>query len=344
MNKRVLITLLHNTKNSGLAAYARIYSSCSGNYRIFFLREESSLYSQWAVLFFFPFYSKKIESKLLNSLKDVDIVHICDNPVYSIFILYRLEKLGISTIYTLHDFTPHNEDKWIKKCKSLLVKAITMLTLSFIRRCTFVKLHSHQYIKALDFGKTIFVPHPLYHKLMELEKKAVPDVKSIGFFGRLDFYKGIDIFIEILRKLDFCEFNFKLDVYIVGQGDIELPSSINRLNIVFLNDFLPDYEFDYYLSNVDLLIMPYRSYTQSGILMKAITYDIPVVAHRKAEIQDFVVDSFNGILMDNLDVTKWSDVILAALNNVEQIGAYKLNNSKIKVRWKPDRIIEHLYS
>jgi len=344
MSKRVLITLLHNTRNSGLAAYARIYSHCSSSFSEFYLREILSISSQWALLFFFRFYIRKIDNILLEKVRGVDLVHICDNPVYSIFILERLESWGIETIYTLHDIIPHDERSLKRRLKSFLISLITRITLHKIKHMKHVKLHLHRGCRALDSLNPKIHPHPLYHQFKFIAKEHKINEYSIGFFGRLDYYKGIDIFVDILMHLEQYDFGFKLNVYIVGSGQFKIINNFKRLNVIILNEYLLDERFDSYLANVDLIIMPYRSYTQSGILMKAISYDIPVIAHRKPEIEDFIISDYNGVLLSKLDVDIWCSEILKILNSSTKRRELSMNNNLFKQKWSPNEIASYLYN
>ena len=109
INKKVCILLLHNTKETGLYEYARIYHQVYQNSEIVLLSQLYSNISQWEILFRFSFYRKRIEKKIKEELSSYEIIHICDNPIYSLNVIKILNKYKINTIYTLHDPESHYE-------------------------------------------------------------------------------------------------------------------------------------------------------------------------------------------------------------------------------------------
>jgi glycosyltransferase involved in cell wall biosynthesis len=149
-----------------------------------------------------------------------------------------------------------------------------------------------------------------YYKLNSLDaataKKELgfePDNKVLLFFGYVRKYKGLDILLKAFkgiseiypecRLLAAGEFYDNPDEYfqIVKENNIE-----DKVKII--NQFIPNEEVYKYYSAADLVVQPYRSATQSGILNVAYGFLKPVVVTRVGGLEEFVEDEKTGIIVD----------------------------------------------
>lgn len=120
----------------------------------------------------------------------------------------------------------------------------------------------------LDYGMSSLEPMPLTDSLKLL------------FFGRIDEYKGLDTLIGAMEEL-YSQNKKKIKLTICGRGaywekckSLISHSELYDLNIKFIdNDEIPDL----FMSN-HFLVLPYKDATQSGPMMIALNYGIPVIA------------------------------------------------------------------
>ncbi len=122
------------------------------------------------------------------------------------------------------------------------------------------------------------------------------------FFGYVRKYKGLDLLIEAFPTIKSAIANAKL--LIVGEfyDSPEIyTTAIKKLGIekdtVIVNKFVPNEDVGKYYTVSDLVILPYRSATQSGILNVAYGFSKPVVVTNVGGLSEFVVDGKTGIII-----------------------------------------------
>jgi glycosyltransferase involved in cell wall biosynthesis len=143
-------------------------------------------------------------------------------------------------------------------------------------------------------------PDPVNAKL-ELGFK--PEHRVILFFGYIRRYKGLDILLRAFKgiheKYNDCrllvagEFYDKPEEYykIIQDNNIE-----DKVKI--FNQYIPNEEVHKFYSAADLVVQPYRSATQSGILNVAYGFLKPVVVTRVGGLEEFVENEKTGIIVE----------------------------------------------
>ncbi|MDO8550251.1 MAG: glycosyltransferase [Ignavibacteria bacterium] len=140
---------------------------------------------------------------------------------------------------------------------------------------------------------------------MEREKKNLgfnEDDKILLFFGYVRKYKGLDLLIKALPKVISSNPNAKL--LIVGEF-YDDPSFylnlIKELNlekfVKVINRFVKNEEVGLYYGMSDLIVLPYRSATQSAVLNVSYSFQKPVVATRVGGLEEFIDDEETGFLV-----------------------------------------------
>jgi len=128
------------------------------------------------------------------------------------------------------------------------------------------------------------------------------DDQVILFFGYIRKYKGLDIllkaFPKILQKFP--------NTFLLVVGEFyDKPNSyfnlIEELNIServkVINQFVPNEEVaNYYLSS-DVIVLPYRSATQSGIINVAYGFNKPVIVTNVGGLAEFVIEGKTGFVI-----------------------------------------------
>ncbi len=123
------------------------------------------------------------------------------------------------------------------------------------------------------------------------------------FFGYIRKYKGLDILLNAIPLLINKIPNIKL--LVVGESYDEfsfyenLVSELHLTNYVKMeNRFVANEEVGKYYSVSDLVVLPYRSATQSGILNVAYGFNKPVLVTNVGGLAEFVDDKKTGIIVE----------------------------------------------
>ena len=127
--------------------------------------------------------------------------------------------------------------------------------------------------------------------------------KVLLFFGYVRKYKGLDLLIDAFPAIKSSIPNAKL--LIVGEF-YDSPDTyfdkIKKLAIendtIIINKFVPNEDVGKYYRASDLVVLPYRSATQSGILNVAYGFAKPVLVTDVGGLSEFVDDKKTGIIIE----------------------------------------------
>jgi glycosyltransferase involved in cell wall biosynthesis len=153
---------------------------------------------------------------------------------------------------------------------------------------------------------------PIYDCYQQVEN---PDIKRLRsefgfeedslvllFFGYVRKYKGLDILIEAFSKI--LSANPKAKLLIVGEfydNPAEYFELIRKLKIEdklkVINQFVPNEDVGKYYQITDVVILPYRSATQSGILNVAYGFYRPVIVTDIGGLAEFVDEGKTGFVV-----------------------------------------------
>lgn len=136
------------------------------------------------------------------------------------------------------------------------------------------------------------------------EKFLLPSqARVLLFFGYVRKYKGLDLLIEALAHLKSSSPPYKL--LVAGEFYEEKTFYLDLIQRLGLQEWVQLY--DEYIPNEkvkdfflvsDVVILPYRSATQSGILNLAYGFRKPVIATKVGGLSEFVQDKITGLLVE----------------------------------------------
>jgi glycosyltransferase involved in cell wall biosynthesis len=118
------------------------------------------------------------------------------------------------------------------------------------------------------------------------------------FFGRMETYKGLDVFTQALSLL--AARGRVCSAEIAGKGQ-ELDRLSNLLHIIpgvrVTNRFVSDLEAIDLFGRSACVVLPYKDATQSGVVAAAYGAGRPVIASAVGGIPEVVIDGYNGLLV-----------------------------------------------
>lgn len=119
----------------------------------------------------------------------------------------------------------------------------------------------------------------------------------VGFFGRLIEYKGLAVLIDSVRMLRQRGLDVRLAVH--GQGpDGKLRGTAEDVPGTWDVRWIAEYEIESIVDGFDVLALPYREASQSGVLAQALSLGIPCVATPVGGLREQVRESGAGLLSD----------------------------------------------
>jgi glycosyltransferase involved in cell wall biosynthesis len=144
--------------------------------------------------------------------------------------------------------------------------------------------------------------------------------KVLLFFGYVRKYKGLDLLIDALAELIKIDDTFKLlaagEFYDDEKFYIEKIEKLGlNSHVKILNQFIPNEDVHKYFEASDLVVLPYRSATQSGILNLAYGFFKPVLVTNVGGLAEFVDEGKTGFV---INPDSQSDLINGIINFFNQ--------------------------
>jgi len=166
-----------------------------------------------------------------------------------------------------------------------------------------------------------FVPHPVYEifgrglRKSEARKKLrIRDERVILFFGFVRKYKGLHTLLDAMpRMLE----KIKLRLLVVGEfyGDEGLYTkqiADLKLNqyVSLYSEYVPNEDVSMYFSACDVVVLPYVSATQSGIVQIAYQFDKPVIATDVGGLAEVVLHKKTGFIVPPENPNALADAVV----------------------------------
>jgi glycosyltransferase involved in cell wall biosynthesis len=168
-------------------------------------------------------------------------------------------------------------------------------------------------LAGFDTGRPrLYSPHPVFDHFGEPLPRAEaaarlgldPANESVLFFGLVRPYKGLDMLIDAWATLRSRGLTAGRRLLVAGEfyDDVEkYRAQIERLGLaeqVVIHDrFVGDDEIPVWFSLADLLVLPYRSATQSGVTQIALHFDVPMVVTDVGGLPETVRDGVTGYVV-----------------------------------------------
>lgn len=138
---------------------------------------------------------------------------------------------------------------------------------------------------------------------------------TILFFGRILSYKNLSNLLDAFSIVKSRIPDARL--LIVGSGDMSPyeQRANGRSDIVVVNRWIPDEEVAAYFRQGDLVVIPYSSASQSGVIPVAYTFKLPVVATAVGGLLEQVEPGQTGLLVPPEDSAALGEACITLLTN-----------------------------
>jgi D-inositol-3-phosphate glycosyltransferase len=165
-------------------------------------------------------------------------------------------------------------------------------------------------VTVIPFGINNSVPCTALTSKEAKERLGVSEQdKTILFFGRITPYKGMEFLVAAFRQVSAILEHCRL--VIAGRVDRcdryweriyqNMRPEMETGQIVVRDQFVPDDETEAYFKAADVLVLPYRSIYQSGVLFLAQSFGLPVLAADVGSLTDDIVEGHTGFVFKSED-------------------------------------------
>lgn len=247
---------------------------------------------------------------ILLSIKRINVLHFQWLPflevnAWEILVLKIIKKMNsrIKIILTIHNIYPHNMNTSSKKAYNKRFRKACLMIDEFIVHTEISKI---DVIREFDIAPNrlnvcrhgVFVP-----KGVELRKTNRKDgIFHVLQFGGQSYYKGTDLLVDAVSGLD-DELQNKVEARIVGGISEQFLSVLKERDknskIIWKPYYLDDVELYEEINNSDLIVLPYRDISQSGVLLLAIYFEKLIIC---SDLPSFI-ETMHGGMGDDIDTS-----------------------------------------
>lgn len=257
-----------------------------------------------------PFFFQQTAQKICLEFSP-DIVHIVWGAIWTLPFAKAVSRYNLPIVLTVHDPYPHEHNR------NFLGRVLESWHLrhqmpSILRIVDGIHVHSHSHQADLTrlYGahlrsKIFVVPHgggSVPETILrgtqcpeELRQVNPEEEFVILFFGRIHPYKGLDYLLEAVRQIK----GFTVRLVIAGDGVIT--SSNIPQNTILINRFIEDEEINAIFKIAHVVVLPYISATQSGVIPLAYFYGKPVIATNVGALPEAVIHGETGLIVPPRD-------------------------------------------
>ncbi len=255
-----------------------------------------------------------------------DVIHIhCTNPIVLVY-LSALQRLGHPLVATAHVVTPHERIRWQK----VIYRRIHKLGQLIIAHSQFDQQRLLQEF-SVDAKRVTVIPHGEYSFFEgggeKTDRRAAreslglePQDKVALFFGYIREYKGLDVLFEAWSTVAEAQPAARLvvagdPVQLGAERRDELERWATDLGAIHHFGYIPFSEVAQYFAAADVLVMPYRHISQSGVLYLALSLGVPVVATRVGALPEMLQDGDSALLVQPESPRALAQALIRALGD-----------------------------
>jgi glycosyltransferase involved in cell wall biosynthesis len=210
-----------------------------------------------------------------------DIVHVHDRVDPRVLLLVPRAP----AVLTIHDPVDHPGQPVSRL--ALKRRALEGSRAFWRRRAGAIIVHSERLASELTLRagqRSAVVPHGLDVRTEPLPAPAAP---TVGFFGRLVPYKGLDVIARAMPRV--WEQRPEVHVRVSGEGSAEFTLDDPRAHVH--RGYLPESEVEGFFAASTLVLLPYTQASQTGVGSLAAGYGVPVVVSRLGGLPDLALDA-----------------------------------------------------
>jgi glycosyltransferase involved in cell wall biosynthesis len=229
------------------------------------------------------------------------------------YLARTLRKQGLVVVFFCHNVVEHESAAW----KSRLTRWVLGQASRFVVHTREDAANLHHLLPGAEVRVHA---HPIYDQF-PLPKNEWPKRGALEllFYGFVRPYKGLDLLIEAMAQT-----TDNVYLTVAGEfweGENQVRERIQALGLHDRVELRPWYHTDEETAELfgrcDVVVLPYRSATGSGVVPIAYNYNKPVIASRVGGLPDVVLDGKTGRLVEPENIKGLAE----AINSMTRTGA-----------------------
>lgn len=273
-----------------------------------------------------------------------DVLHIewlplLDYVAIECSIVSLFKKLSPQTklVYTIHNIFPHNASDNLKRnYKQRFLRLIPLID-HFVVHTNNTK---DDVIKEynIEANNIAVIPHGIFTmKGMESKTRKDSNDGKVVFimYGNMEEYKGTDLLVQALALLP-DSYKDKIRVKIIGRINSEFYTKLSKMETgvetIWMPHFVDDDTLCQEIVDSDVILLPYRAISQSGVLLLALSFQKCILTSDLPSFHETLDGYDDNMFFESNNAQSLSDLIVKYLNNEidvkRAVGAIKNLNEK----------------
>lgn len=252
-------------------------------------------------------------------LHKIDILHFQWLPFLEIcavekFFLCVIKIISPKTkvILTIHNLYPHNFSIVQKKVYKQRFKDIQKFFDKFILHLEVSRKEFCRDFRIED-SKTCVIPHGVFApKGIKIESHKRGEKLNLIMYGNQSYYKGTDVLVDALNRLS-SDYQKKVRTVIVGKiaSDyyMSLKTKTEKLDVEWIPEFVSDKVLYSKISESDVIVIPYREISQSGVLLLALSFNRFFIVSNLPSFQETLADFGDEVFFENENAESLANAI-----------------------------------
>lgn len=253
-------------------------------------------------------------------------------PTADLLFVKYLRSLGIKVVYTAHNVLPHDSgDRYLGEFRKFY-NTVDRIIVHTSRTRTEIET-----MFAVPDSKISVIPHGILNieeDLTGVKKRMLDLRKHIGLDNKLvfasmglqSFYKGVDNIVKLWSEDDRFRNNPKCHLLLIGKNrGVDYSTLAGISNVTVVDEKVDNLDFMSYMRLADVVLMPYRKISQSGVLFTALTNDIPVLVSNVGGLPDPLTVADVGWNIGAPTFDNLRNAMSELLSNPEEVITRKTN-------------------
>jgi glycosyltransferase involved in cell wall biosynthesis len=244
----------------------------------------------------------------------IDVVFCTMDHLWNSFIVGAIHPAGCLYLLTVHDAVRHpGEDQGLRQWLLRRDVAASDGALVLTESVRELLVSHHRYPRERTFLSTL--GSFSYGSRSEPRQLPADRPPRLLFFGRILDYKGLDLLLSALPRLQ-AEFP-GLSLEIWGSGDIARYRGelAGLCGIRLENRWIAEAEIGQIFADTDLAILPYREASQSAVVATAFADGMPCIATPIPGLREQVAHGVSGLIAEGMGADELAEAIARPLRD-----------------------------
>lgn len=255
------------------------------------------------------------------------VVHLQDSVTNDLRLALASGLPRVPYALTVHDPVPHPGD-------AAHPQALRWMRRALRRRASLVFVHSRALARELEATGEVRAPIEVVPHGADAAELVPPPPDSLLFFGRMSYYKGLDVLLDAMAEVWRERPQVRLTV--AGEGELPEHPALADSRVSLHAEHVPESAVPDLFRDATAVVLPYRQASQSGVGSLAMQHGRPVIATRVGGLPELVTPD-RGRLVAPEDAAPLAAAILEVLSQVglaEQLGRGAAAAVEREIGWR----------